>query len=622
MNYKDFDLKQTITPKRWQGLLRLVTGYGWLYLLAFVFVGFAALANTGIFLVISAFVDDVLPLEDMGNLLAIYAFAVVGLALAQAVFSAISGRWAALVSEKVVQRLRDFLYDHMQRLSFGYHDRMQTGEMLSRATSDVDTIRKVYAEQAIGFGRIFFVFVVSFTALARIDLQLALLSIVVIPILLITSTIFFKLIEKRFEALQEQESILTSRLQESLAGVRVVRAFARQSFEQERFEKVNAEKFRRGRRLVQAHAGFWPSTDLISGLQVVFALFIGGRMVLIGTLSTGDYLASIGLVNQLIWPIRNIGRLLSEISMGLVSFGRISEIIRHDRELLHGEGTWAPDHPIAGHIRFDNVSFKYEGDGEGESQLPTVLHDIDFAVEAGQTVALLGSTGSGKTTLVNLLPGFYDYLEGSITLDGVELSQFSREYLRANIGIVMQEAFLFAATIRDNIKYGAMREVSDEEVYAAAEAAAIHDVILDFPQGYDTIVGERGVTLSGGQKQRLTLARTILKRPSLLILDDATSAVDTETESRIREALLAGANRGEQQTTFIIAHRIQSVMHADLILVMDEGRIIERGTHESLLAVDGTYSRIYELQAGIEEELQAELGMVEAHDDSAEPVPA
>ncbi len=606
---KQFDLKETVTDSnqrgRWWGLMRLLTGYRWLYTAAIFIVGLAAIANTGIYLLISKFVDEVLTLDDFGNLLPLYALGVIGLALAQGLFSYLSGRWAGQVSERVTQRLRDYLYDHLQRLSFTQHDRIKTGEMLARTTSDVDTIRKVFAEQAIGFGRILFLFIVSFTALAILNLQLALWSTIIIPVLLLTSYIFFLQVGKRYEAFQAQESVLTSRLQESLAGVRVVRAFARQEFERERFATENEEKWRAGLKLTRAHAAFWPSTDLISGAQVVLSLYMAGTMVISNTISIGEFIASIGLVNQLIWPVRNVGRLLSEISMGLVSFGRISTILKLDREAPTTTDTITPSAPLRGDIAFNNVNFRYLSE-DADTELPVVLHDISFTIGAGQTVALLGSTGSGKTSLVNLLPRFYDYLDGSITLDGIELNRYPRDFLRQNIGIVMQEPILFAASIRDNIKYGAQREVSDDEVFAAAEAAAVHDVILGFPKGYETVVGERGVTLSGGQKQRLTLARTILTRPSLLILDDATSAVDTETESRIRNALL-GSHSDQSVTTFIIAHRIQSVMHADLILVMDEGRIIERGTHADLLAHDGTYSRIYDLQAGIEDDLQAEI---------------
>ena len=612
MTKKQFDLKDATTQPgsggRWWGLMKLLTGYRLLYLAAICVVGLSALGNTGIYLLISQFVDDVLPLESYGNLLPLYALGVVGLALVQGFFSYLSGRWAGQVSERVAQRLRDYLYDHLQKLSFTQHDRIKVGEMLARTTSDVDTIRKVFAEQAVGFGRIFFLFIVSFTALAMLNFELALYSTIIIPVLLITSYIFFIQIGKRYEEFQKQESKLTSRLQETLAGVRVVRAFARQDFERDRFAIENEEKWRAGLKLTRAHAMFWPSTDLLSGAQVVLSLYIAGTMVINNDITLGQFIASIGLVNQLIWPVRNVGRLLSEISMGLVSYGRVNDILLLDREASASADSIAPSGPLNGNITFENVSFRYEG--EGEDALPTVLHDISFSVEAGQTVALLGSTGSGKTSLINLLARFYDYEDGTITLDGVPLNNYPRDYIRQQIGIVMQEPILFAATIMDNIKYGAQRTVTDEEVFEATRAAAVHDVILDFPKGYDTVVGERGVTLSGGQKQRLTIARTILKQPALLILDDATSAVDTETESRIRDALLS-SHDSSAVTSFIIAHRIQSVMHADLILVMDDGRIIERGTHASLLAHKGTYSHIYALQAGIEDDLEAEIRAAE-----------
>ncbi|HFC13047.1 MAG TPA: ABC transporter ATP-binding protein, partial [Anaerolineae bacterium] len=505
LNTNQFDLKETIidpdNDNRWLGLLRLLTGYRLVYAGAIIAVGLAALANTGIYLLIGRFVDDVLPLENSGYLLPLYAIAVVAIAALQGLFSFIGGRGAALVAEKITQRLRNYLYDHLQRLSFSQHDRAKTGERLSRATSDVDAIRKVIAEQAIGFGRIFFRFSVSFSALLWLNPRLAFYSIIVLPILAITSVIFFKQIEKRYEAFQKQESKLTTRLQESLSGVRVVRAFARQTFETKRFGVENEEKWRQGLRLTRAHASFWPTTDFLSGFQLVLSLFVAGTMVLDGDISQGEFIASIGLVNQLIWPVRNVGRVLAEIGMGMVSFGRITDILKHDREPLRDANSITPPDTLYGDIEFNNVTFAYVGDGKTE--MPTVLHNISFRVKAGQTVALLGSTGSGKTSLVNLLPRFYDYHEGSITLDGSELSRYPRDFLREQIGIVMQEPILFAASIRDNIAYGARRDVSEAEIFAAAQAADVHDVILGFPQGYDTKVGERGVTLSGGQKQRL-----------------------------------------------------------------------------------------------------------------------
>jgi ATP-binding cassette subfamily B protein len=322
-------------------------------------------------------------------------------------------------------------------------------------------------------------------------------------------------------------------------------------------------------------------------------------MAIAGTITVGTYLAYAGLVIQIIWPIRNLGRLITHMSMGLVSSQRVMQIIRQDREPLDA-GSYVPE-SIRGAIRFQQVGFAYNGDEH-------VLHGISFAAQPGQVVALLGATGSGKTSLVNLLPRFYEYSSGSITLDDVELRHYPRKYLRQQIGIVQQEPFLFSRTIRENITYGVGRVVSDAEVEAAARAAAVHDVILSFPKGYDTLVGERGVTLSGGQKQRVTLARTLLKDPRILIMDDATSSVDTETEASIRRALQEVM---QGRTTFIIAHRIQSVMNADLILVLDKGRIVQRGTHAELMGQPGSYRQIYELQARIEEELEREIAAAE-----------
>ena len=308
-------------------------------------------------------------------------------------------------------------------------------------------------------------------------------------------------------------------------------------------------------------------------------------MTMNGTISVGDYLVYAGLVMWIIWPMRNLGRFIVQMSTGLVSFGRVAEVIRQDREPLD-DGKVRPHGGLDGAVEFHDVSFGYEGDER-------VLHGISFRAEPGQAVALLGPTGSGKTTLVNLLPRFYDYTRGSLTLDGHELKDLPRVYLRQQIGIVEQEPFLFSRSVRENITYGVGRQVTDAEVEAAARAAAIHETILTFPEGYETVVGEKGVTLSGGQKQRVAIARTLLKDPCLLILDDSTSSVDTETEAEIREAL-ERLMRG--RTTFIIAHRIQSLMNADLILVLENGRITERGDHAELINNGGVYQKLSELQ--------------------------
>jgi ATP-binding cassette subfamily B protein len=348
------------------------------------------------------------------------------------------------------------------------------------------------------------------------------------------------------------------------------------------------------------HAFYWPVTDILCGLQMLAGFLVAAVMTINGTLTIGAYVAYAGLVIWLIWPMRNLGRLIVQMSSGLVSYGRVMEVIKEDREPLTA-GAYQPVSAVRGAIEFRNVSFEYD------ASVP-VLHGISFRCEPGQVVALLGSTGSGKSSLVNLLPRFYDYTGGVLLLDGVELRAYPRGFLRQHIGIVEQEPFLFSRTIWENITYGVGRNVSLNEIEAAAKAAAIHDVIVTFPEGYSTLVGEKGVTLSGGQKQRVAIARTLLKNPRILILDDSTSSVDLETEQEIREAL---ERLMQNRTTFIIAHRVQSVMNADLILVLDHGRIAQRGTHEELLRQPGNYRQIYDIQTRIEVELEKEVGSLE-----------
>jgi len=594
----EFDLKLTLSKYRIVGLWRMLKGYQGIYVGAFICIGLAALSQTMFYFLLRYFVDNVLAKPEAQDQLVIVAAGFIGLALFQGAFTFMGGRWAAMTSENVIRRLRDYLYDHIQRLSFAYHDKVPTGDLIQRSTSDVETMRRFFGEESMGLGRILFLFVVNFAALLTLDVQLALVSVVVVPLIILMSVFFFRKIGERYEVFQEEEAKLSTTLQENLSGVRVVRAFARQEFEKDKFEVTNKGRYISGRRLLFLHALYWPTTDIIVQVQLIVGYAVGAIMAINGTITVGTFLAYMGMLTWIMWPIRNIGRLIVQMSMALVSFDRVSDIIREDREPLD-QGTHRPDGDLRGEVVFDNVRFAYA------ENLP-VLNGISFRLEAGQAVALIGPTGSGKTSLVNLLPRFYEY-QGSITIDGVELREYPRRYLREQIGIVQQEPFLFSRTIRENITYGVRREVSDEEVHRAARAAAVHDVIMTFPEGYRTIVGEKGVTLSGGQKQRTTLARTLLKDPAILILDDATSSVDSETEGVIREAL---TELIPGRSTFIIAHRIQSVMEADMILVVDKGAIVQSGTHDELLAQEGLYRRIYDLQSQIEDELQQDLATV------------
>jgi ATP-binding cassette, subfamily B, bacterial len=597
-----FDFRKALTKNKFVSFWRMMPDYRLAYAAANLSLGISAIAKMATYLLLRNFADTILGATQpfagtVTNTLILIAAGFIILALFEGGFAFLSGRLAAYSAEGITRRLRNFLYDHIQRLSFAYHSKTSTGDLIERVTSDLDAVRGFFNDQAIGVGRIIALFVINFLAIYTLNWKLALASIVVVPVILVVSLWFFKKVTKAYEAYQEQEAILSTTLQENLTGVRVVKAFARQDYEKDKFEKDNLEKFLRGRKFIRMHSLFWPLSDIACGLQMLIGFVFAAWLVIHGEISVGTYPAYVGLVVWLIWPMRNLGRLVVQTSTGLVSQERLMEIVRQEREPL-SDGKIQPQSPISGEIAFEDVSFQYE-DGNNE-----VLKNISFRCQAGQAVALLGSTGSGKTSLVNLLPRFHDYSSGRILLDGVELTDYSREFLRRQIGIVEQEPFLFSRSIRENIEYGVDRFVPQAELEKATRAAAVHDVILTFPDGYNTLVGEKGVTLSGGQKQRLVIARTLLKDPRILILDDSTSSVDTETEAEIRATL---NKLMENRTTFIIAHRIQSVMNADLILVMDKGTIIQMGRHEELVLQEGMYRQIYNIQTRIDEELEEEV---------------
>jgi len=601
-----FDFRQAVEENRLRGIWKMMVDFRVPYIGATAALAISALAKTFTYMLLRFFVDDVLTQgKNIGNSLTQtfiwIAVGFVGLAMIEGGCAFLSGRLAAFTAEGITRRLRDFLFDHIQRLSFSYHATTPTGDLIERVTSDVDALRRFFSEQGIGMGRIILLFVINFIAILNLNVKLGLVSVIVIPFILLVSLWFFKKVTKAYEEYQAQEAILSTTLQENLTGVRVVKAFARQDYEKSKFEKDNWGKYLKGKILLLMHSMFWPLSDIVLGFQMLFGFIFAANMAIRGEITVGMYIAYVGLVVWLIWPIRNLGRIIVSASTGLVSYGRLMDVVKQAREPLH-DGTYQPTGPVKGDIVFENVSFMYS-DGKSDA-----LKDISFHVKPGQAIALLGSTGSGKSSLVNLLPRFHEYTDGRILLDGVEIKDYSRAVLRRQIGIVEQEPFLFSRTIRENITYGVGRDMSQEEVERAAKAAAIHDVILTFPDGYNTLVGEKGVTLSGGQKQRVTIARTLLKNPRILILDDSTSSVDTETEASIRDAL---NQLMENRTTFIIAHRIQSVMIADLILVLDKGEVIQTGTHEELVSQrDGMYRRIYDIQTRIDDELEEEISRV------------
>ena len=503
------------------------------------------------------------------------------------------GKWSAQASEGIARNIRDSLYDHLQNLPYDEHVKAETGDLIQRCTSDVETVRRFLSMQLVEMGRAIVLLTVSLIFMFSLNVKMTWVSMAVIPFIFLFSAIFFSKVKEAFKKADEAEGRLSTVLQENLTGVRVVRAFGRQSYEANKFDEKNTEYTTLWHRLNWLMAIYWSASDFLAMAQIGAVLVLGVYWATLGELTLGTLLAFMSYEGMLLWPVRQLGRILTDMGKTQVSLGRIKEIIEKPLEDMNEDGLTPP---INEDIEFKNVYFEYD---EGRP----VLNDVSFNIKRGQTVAILGSTGSGKSSLVHLLQRLYDYQKGSITIGGVELKDINKKWLREQVGIVLQEPFLFSKTIKDNIAL-AKKGAAEAEIYKAARIAAVHDVIREFEKGYDTTVGERGVTLSGGQKQRVAIARTLILNSSILIFDDSLSAVDTETDNAIRLAL---SERSKDVTTFIISHRITSISQADLILVMENGQIVQSGTHEELLSQEGMYQRIWSIQNALEEELEKSL---------------
>ena len=511
-------------------------------------------------------------------------------ALASLIFAVLSGVTTYLSRlhmakgcEGTVTRIRDTLFSHIQRLPYAWHNLNQTGDIIQRCTQDVDLIRNFISDQLLELVRVIVLIAVSLALMFSMNVPLALIALIFIPIVVGYSLIFFVIVCNRFRVADEAEGVLTAIVQENLTGVRVVRAFGRERFEKDKFNRQNDLFSDMWVRLGRVMGLNWGLGDLLSGLQVITILAAGIFFVVDGAITEGEYLAFIAYNSMLVWPTRSLGRLLSELSKTGISSKRLFEILDAEPE-RDAENPVEP--PMDRDIAFKNVNFSYGTTGE-------VLHDISFTVPAGTTLGILGSTGSGKSTLTYLLDRLYELPEGAgtITIGGVDIRNISLAHLRRHIGIVLQEPFLFSKSFKDSISDGSDRH-DLESVREYARLAVIDDTIGSFAEGYDTQIGERGVTISGGQKQRVAIARMLMQDTPIKIFDDSLSAVDMETDAKIRESI----NKNVRGTTIIIAHRITTIMNADQIIVMDKGRIVQRGTHETLSKTDGIYKRIYDTQ--------------------------
>jgi len=498
-------------------------------------------------------------------------------------------------SEGFVKRIRDDLYRHIQYLSFDWHTAHATGDIIQRCTSDVETIRSFVCNQLVEVVRTVFLILLYMGIMLSMNVKLALVSLAFIPVVGIASGAFYKKISSRFKEADEAEGRLTTCAQENLTGVRVVRAFGRERYEVDRFDEKNEVFSSLWIKLGKLLSVYWASGTLLTCLQVMVVILVGVVEAVSGRLTLGDFLVFISYNSALAWPVRSLGRVLSEMSKAGVSMDRVGYILKAPEET---DGPDAEDVELAGDIVFDHVTFGYEGQ--------EVLKDVSFTIPWGSTFAVLGGTGSGKSTLVHLLDRLYDLKpgQGSITIGGVDIRKIKRSSLRRQIGLVLQEPFLFSQTIRENI--AATRPGADrDELRSAAAVACVDEAITEFPDGYETLVGERGVTLSGGQKQRVAIARMLMQEAPVMVFDDSLSAVDAETDAKIRAAL---RQRTAQATVVLISHRVTTLMQADHILVLDGGRVSDIGSHAQLIARPGIYKDIYDIQMSSDDRRLIEEG--------------
>ena len=534
-------------------------------------------------------VDRVGGFSYLGQHLWIMALAVLAVALVQVISQYAFRVYNTKASETLVKTMRDQLFSHIQHLPFSWYSKNRTGDIIQRCTSDIDTTKNFLSEQLTAIFRITLLLTLSITFMLSMHPLLTLIAMIPAPVIIIYSFYFHGKIHDGFEKCDENEGKLSAMAQENLTGVRVVRAFGQERSEIEKFRKQNDLYTSMWEKMGKTLSEFWSVSDILSGIQVMLVVVFGAYFCIQGNLHSGEYIAFISYNSMMVWPIRQLGRMISELSKAGVSIDRVAYIMNSPIEQDDAD---AFDAPMTGDIRFEHVSFGYENS-------PEILHDIDFTMKAGTTLGILGGTGSGKSTLMLLLDKLY-LLEdgcGKITIGGTDIRKIRTEHLRRNIGMVLQEPYLFSRTIGENIGI-VSPELDMQAVRDAAQAAALDESVNSFTAGYDTMVGERGVTLSGGQKQRAAIARMLINDTPIMIFDDSLSAVDTETDAKIRHAI---QQRFGKASVILISHRITTLSAADQIIVLDRGRIAEEGTHDTLKTAGGIYQKIYEAQSGTQE---------------------
>ena len=546
---------------------------------------------------VPAFVENMV--EQIGGVgylkshLWIIAVLVVLIALASAVCRYLYTLYNSKGAERFVRTMRNRLFSHIQHLPFSWHMKNQTGDIIQRCTSDVDMIKNFISEQLTAVFRIVMMIGLSLFFMFSMNPKLTWVAVIFVPVVVTYSTFFHSKIRDRFTQCDENEGVLSTIAQENLTGIRVVRAFGREKFEKDRFEKQNNIYTDEWMKLCTVLSLFWGTGDLVSGLQIMLIVVLGSYFCVHGDMTAGEFIAFVSYNTMLIWPVRSLGRTISEMSKASVSVERLRYIMNSEAE-HDKEDAGTPD--LNGDIVFEHVTFGY-GD------IP-VLRDMSFTIPKGTTFGILGGTGSGKSTLMHLMNRLYDLPEenGRITIGGVDIADMKGEWVRKNIGMVLQEPFLFSRTIGENI--GITKDkMTLSEIREAAAIACVDRSVMEFTNGYDTVVGERGVTLSGGQKQRTAIARMLVQKTPIMVFDDSLSAVDAQTDAMIRKAL---QEKLKEATVVLIAHRVTTLMQADCIMVLDKGQIAEMGSHEELMAKNGIYRKIYDMQMTVEEEVEAD----------------
>lgn len=573
-------------------LYKFIKGNGFTYLLAMIAVFFATVTSLLVPVVIQYVIDDLVSGKTTtadnwvtfvtGRTLLGACFAIIGLTLLRGIFIFLKGWASALASERIAKKIKDQIMDHLQHVRYDFYSSHDTGDLIQRATSDVETIRRFLAVQIVEVVNIFMIVGVIAYMMFGMSPKLTLVALSLIPIIVGFSFYFFFNIKNKFKVCDEAEGKLSSVLQENLNGIKVVKAFGREPYEIERFEVVNSDLRNKVQRLIQSFACYWSISDLMCFSQIALVIIFGSIWCYEGALTIGVVFAFVTYEGMLLFPVRILGRVLSEFGKSLVSVERISEILETTLD-YEDDGTLEPE--IKGSIAFKNVCFGYDENRQ-------ILNDVSFSIKAGETIGILGPTGSGKSTLAYLMTRLYEVSSGSVEIDGIDIKQIRKQWLRKNVGLVLQETFLYAKSIQENIAIK-HESIEQEDIEKAAKVATLHHNIMDFEEQYETIVGEKGVSLSGGQRQRVAIARTIMQPMPVMIFDDSLSAVDTETDRMIRTSLKKAYG---DTTTLIISHRINTLAETDRILVIENGKISAFDTHDKLVEQEGLYKRIWEIQ--------------------------